>query len=120
VTMALWLAMYKQYMGTSQRGLELWPAATDEQKKQTKALVNEVNAAIPWSVTDVIKYVGQGDKTLTDQFMDLMKPEYFKPSEATASKTEEPQTNAKGWKLHTDKNGNKAYVGPNNEVEEVK
>ena len=31
-----------------------------------------------------------------------------------------PQKNAKGWTLHTDKNGNKAYVGPNNEIEEVK
>ena len=31
-----------------------------------------------------------------------------------------PEKNAKGWTLHTDKHGNKAYVGPNNEVEEVK
>jgi hypothetical protein len=31
-----------------------------------------------------------------------------------------PKTNAKGWKLHTDSKGNKAYVGPNNQVEEVK
>lgn len=31
-----------------------------------------------------------------------------------------PFTNAKGWKLHTDANGNRAYVGPHNEIEEVK
>lgn len=31
-----------------------------------------------------------------------------------------PQTNAKGWQLMTDAKGNKAYVGPNNEIEEVK
>lgn len=31
-----------------------------------------------------------------------------------------PPTNAKGWTLHVDAKGNKAYVGPNNEVEEVK
>lgn len=30
-----------------------------------------------------------------------------------------PQTNARGWKLMTDANGNAAYVGPNNEIEEV-
>jgi hypothetical protein len=36
-------------------------------------------------------------------------------------KTKElPPTNAKGWRLMTDKNGRKAYVGPNNEIEEVK
>lgn len=31
-----------------------------------------------------------------------------------------PPVNAKGWKLMTDASGNKAYVGPNNEIEEVK
>lgn len=30
-----------------------------------------------------------------------------------------PKTNAKGWALHQDANGNFAYVGPNGEVEEV-
>ncbi len=31
-----------------------------------------------------------------------------------------PLTNAKGWALHTDANNNKAYVGPNGEIDEVK
>ena len=31
-----------------------------------------------------------------------------------------PPKNAKGWTLHRDAKGNQAYVGPNNEVEEVK
>ena len=31
-----------------------------------------------------------------------------------------PPKNAKGWVLHTDKDGNRAYVGPNKEIEEVK
>jgi len=30
------------------------------------------------------------------------------------------ETNSKGWQLHIDANGNKAYVGPNGEIEEVK
>lgn len=30
-----------------------------------------------------------------------------------------PTVNAKGWQLHQDAQGNKAYVGPNGEVEEV-
>lgn len=47
------------------------------------------------------------------------------PTPATAEtpaapKSSLPLKNAKGWVLHTDKNGNKAYVGPNNEIEEVK
>ncbi len=36
-----------------------------------------------------------------------------------AAKTPPPK-NAKGWTLHRDSKGNMAYVGPNNEVEEVK
>ena len=31
-----------------------------------------------------------------------------------------PETNAKGWRLMIDANGNRAYVGPNNEIEEVR
>jgi hypothetical protein len=31
-----------------------------------------------------------------------------------------PATNSKGWRLMVDKNGNKAYVGPKGEIEEVK
>lgn len=31
-----------------------------------------------------------------------------------------PATNSKGWKLMVDAKGNKAYVGPNNEIEPVK
>lgn len=30
-----------------------------------------------------------------------------------------PRTNARGWTLHQDANGNRAYVGPNGEIEEV-
>jgi hypothetical protein len=30
-----------------------------------------------------------------------------------------PPTNAQGWKLMEDAGGNKAYVGPNGEIEEV-
>ena len=39
----------------------------------------------------------------------------------TAATTSVPMTNAKGWPLHTDKNGNKAYVSPDGkQYEEVK
>jgi hypothetical protein len=39
---------------------------------------------------------------------------------AAAEGAKTPTKNAKGWVLMTDKNGNKAYVGPNKEIEEVK
>lgn len=37
-----------------------------------------------------------------------------------ASDSAMPPVNAKGWKLMTDAKGNKAYVGPNKEIEEVR
>jgi hypothetical protein len=43
-----------------------------------------------------------------------------KASAAAPAPAQVPPTNAKGWKLHVDGKGNRAYVGPNNEVEEVR
>lgn len=45
-----------------------------------------------------------------------------KPSAAPSSspKSAPAPKNAKGWTLHKDAKGNMAYVGPNNEIEEVK
>jgi hypothetical protein len=40
--------------------------------------------------------------------------------EKSTSKKSAPLKNAKGWALHQDAKGNRAYVGPNGEIEEVK
>lgn len=39
--------------------------------------------------------------------------------QATTAQGQIPLQNAKGWTLHKDAKGNKAYVGPNGEIEEV-
>lgn len=41
------------------------------------------------------------------------------PTKANAAKLL-PPVNAQGWQLHIDKNGNKAYVSPNGQIQEVK
>lgn len=43
-----------------------------------------------------------------------------KLDDTTATKTAPAAKNARGWTLHKDAKGNMAYVGPNNEIEEVK
>lgn len=43
-----------------------------------------------------------------------------KPDQKPKQPAQLPATNSKGWVLMTDAQGNRAYVGPNNEVEEVK
>jgi hypothetical protein len=50
--------------------------------------------------------------------------QYFKQPEKRSDKPKQPKAslpakNDKGWTLMTDANGNKAYVGPNNEIEEI-
>lgn len=55
-----------------------------------------------------------------------LKPEFATPAAGAAPGAAAkwpanlPTTNAKGWVGHVDAKGNKAYVGPNNEIEEVK
>lgn len=39
---------------------------------------------------------------------------------SSAKKPDQPKKNTKGWVLHEDAKGNRAYVGPNGEIEEVK
>lgn len=46
-------------------------------------------------------------------------PQDKSPTKANAAKLL-PPVNAQGWTLHVDKNGNRAYVGPNGQIQEVK
>ena len=46
-------------------------------------------------------------------------PQDKSPTKANAAKLL-PPVNDQGWRLHIDKNGNKAYVGPNGQIQEVK
>jgi hypothetical protein len=56
-----------------------------------------------------------GDKFLTDDEMKLIRPDSAKTQQSNA------QTNSKGWVLHTDANGNKAFVSPDGkQYEEVR
>lgn len=64
-------------------------------------------------------------KNLTDEginalFSEKMRKEVASLSDLIGGISKEiPAVNTKGWKLHEDANGNKAYVGPNGEIEEV-
>jgi hypothetical protein len=56
-----------------------------------------------------------------DDFENMLLPETRAKLEAhnAPPPAQLPPKNAKGWVLHVDAQGNKAYVGPNNEIEEV-
>ena len=67
---------------------------------------------------------GDVDKEYSDMAVGYgLDPKNVIPSLRTGKKTDKtapPAINSKGWKLMIDAKGNKAYVGPNKEIEEVK
>ncbi len=62
----------------------------------------------------------QADLGLKDAYNDLQERVKSMGSESAPAQKNQPSlTNSKGWTLHEDASGNKAYVGPKGEVEEV-
>lgn len=123
--------------GSSTAGAE----ATDKLKVLQGALVSKMpKMSGPQSDKDVLLYremAGQvGDSTLpvarrqaaaaevrrlNEKYAGMQDGESKqKPTAKPAGTSATPLANSKGWKLHMDAKGNKAYVGPNNEVEEVR
>ncbi|MEE9223099.1 MAG: hypothetical protein V3V40_06540 [Nitrosomonadaceae bacterium] len=85
---------------------------------------NMANSAIESSRTAVSDYLSVIEDNLTPkqlQRMNARVPDMFEVQggEDEQPGAELPPTNAQGWPLMTDAQGNQAYVGPNNEVEEV-
>lgn len=72
--------------------------------------------------------LGDEPKTVEDKdrrFQQLIQSAYARAGNVPVNQPKAggaaqlPKANAKGWTLHQDAQGNKAYVGPNGEVEEV-
>lgn len=75
------------------------------------------NSAIDSSAIEVNKYLAVLEDNLTKKQLDSLLARV--PERLVQSGAAEPIKNAKGWPLKVDDKGNKAYVGPNNEIEEV-
>lgn len=77
---------------------------------------------MPGDKPDTIKQKAQFRKTVTEAMRKSAGPAAKQgPQQITGkqSASDIPYKNAQGWELHQDANGNKAYVGPNGEIEEV-
>lgn len=94
---------------------QLHQGAAEEAKKilNENMSVEEVRAVIPI----MIREMENARRAASDQLHEI-RTRLHAPA-PTASASQPPLSNAKGWKLHQDAKGNKAYVGPNGEVEEV-
>lgn len=109
------LSRVRQEIDVANEAMQVNPKATPEQKKKFQEIADKAAKAVPFTTDDAVKAMSPAKaRTMAQAFNE-------KISQAKGEVTNDgvPKTNAKGWALHEDAQGNKAYVGPNNEIEEV-
>jgi hypothetical protein len=115
------LAEARQIIETGLQSLVDSPRVTADQKAKINARLADLRKDIPYTVEDTIALSRQPGTTTMQQLMQqkgLAGKGAAADSKASAAP---PLTNAKGWALHVDAQGNKAYVAPNGkDYEEVK
>lgn len=117
------LAEYRQIV---EKGLETNlsnPKIPEEQKQAVRDIIGQVQQVIPFTHHDVtgLQQAHQQNPDLTlGQYMATQGLNKPAATGASAAASAPAPTNAKGWALHTDKNGNQAYVSPDGkQYEEV-
>lgn len=116
------LAEYRQIV---EKGIEPYlhnPKIPQEQKDEIQDMVNMLRTSVPFSHNDVTKL-----EQLHEQNPDMTLQQYIASQGLAGAKAKTTPagvaapTNAKGWALHIDKDGNQAYVSPDGKsYEEVK
>src|SRR6185369_3477504 len=101
------LAQVRQIIEAGMESILANPRVPDEQKDLVRKTLAGVQKSVPFTHSDLI---------------DLTARQAVNPDTTLKQvlKLTDKKTNDKGWPLMVDKSGNKAYVGPNGEVEEVK
>jgi hypothetical protein len=119
------LAEMRRIVEDSARGALASSKYTEEQKQLIRENVAIVQKSIPFTLEDVrdATVAGQGrSPKISKEDQSLSFTDYV-GKYGVGNKQEQasglPNKNDRGWELHTDKNGNMAYVGPNGEIEEV-
>jgi len=92
-----------------------------EQKQYVQDLVKQIQTVVPFTRHDVTMLQRAQDQNPAFTLGDLMKQKGLGGSTGNAQPTgQTPTTNSKGWVLHVDAQGNKAYVSPDGkQYEEV-
>lgn len=109
------LARVRQEIEVANEALQVNPKATPEQKQKFQEIADKAAKAVPFTTEDAVKAMSPAKARTMAQ---AMSEKMGKAKKEVASDGT-PMTNDKGWTLHTDAQGNKAYVGPHNEIEEV-
>lgn len=102
------LARVRQEIDVANESMQVNPKATPEQKKKFQEVADKAAKAVPFTTDDAVKAMSPAKaRTMAQAFNE-------KISKARGEVTSDgiPKSNAKGWTLHTDDQGNKAYVSP--------
>lgn len=111
LTKAAKLAQTRQIIEAGLEPILSNPRVEEEKKDFIRKMINQVKESVPFTQQDIIKLAESGDSKAT--LGSIMK--------GKGDKKDAPMTNAKGWKLHQDAKGNRAYVSPDGkEFEEPK
>lgn len=93
------------------------PRVPEQQLEHMKKVVEQIRKSVPFTIGDLDRLREEQKINPKATLGTVMKAMDKKDG---AAKADVPLKNDKGWGLMTDAKGNKAYVGPNNEIEPVK
>ena len=98
------------------------PRLPEETKTHIRDIMEKAKKIIPFTPSEILDLEARHEKRPKLTLKQLMKEQgAVAPDVAGQAKPKDtPLKNKSGWPLMKDKDGNRAYVGPNGEVEEVK
>ncbi len=106
------LAQTRQIVESGMEPLLNNPRLPKEQKDEINKIVSKIKQAVPYTNSELTKLQVAQEKNPDTTLNDVMKK---------INKGASSNKNAKGWELHVDAKGNKAYVSPDGkQFEEVK
>ena len=107
---------FANYVNSLVQGKKIDPEGFKKIVNTAKTLSNSAVAA---SNGEVERYTDVISDNLTGKQLKSIKARVPGLFEIVQPSTQPPPQNSQGWGLQIDANGNKAYVGPNGEIEEV-
>lgn len=72
IVAANYLALAKQALQVANKGFQVWPGATKEQKDQANETIAKLDQSVPWSVSDVNKHITGDRKTASTSYSEML------------------------------------------------
>lgn len=99
------------------------PRVPEQQLQHMEKVLEQIKKSVPFTIGDLDKLREEqriNPKATLGSVLKAMKEKEEAPKAEAPKPADAPLKNSKGWGLQKDAKGNRAYVGPNGEIEEVK